>query len=103
MTDDTENPAYPVIVVHLDDGHGLAVCNGRPHRAVGDEYPQFARGLCSGCRLSDKIRELQDAAHALRGRLWEAGQALATADAEIRALRYELTAHQDGRRDGRSV
>ncbi len=44
-----ETPAYPVIVVHLQDKYGLAKCSGATIIPVGDQFNKVPRVPCAGC------------------------------------------------------
>jgi len=51
----TPLPARPVIVQHLDDGHGRAACTGDPLPRVDAQYDDTPRWACTGCRSKGEI------------------------------------------------
>ena len=42
-------PNFPVIVVHLDDGHGQVVCTGDELSEVDERYDHVPRYACVAC------------------------------------------------------
>lgn len=54
MSEKSELPDFPVIVVHLEDppGSGLAACCGLKARWPRGEYPGVKRWACTGCHNS---------------------------------------------------
>jgi hypothetical protein len=45
-------PDEPVLLVHLADSIGLAMCCGRPFNPPGDAHPLVPRVLCTGCWIN---------------------------------------------------
>ena len=64
MTEKGALPNVPVIVMHLDNGHGLTMCSGHPLPRISEQYNKVPRLLCPLC-----ARILRDAGDRNIGRV----------------------------------